>query len=128
MIVLLLSCLKGLLAQTNDSVSSSTGDLQLSDTTVTIGINYIRLANSKLIERKYLLKLVDEQDSIIDFKDNYIIEQKKIITNFQNRVNDAIKINEVIKQDIEKQKKRTKVVGGIAGSAIAILVLSIMCK
>ena len=128
MIVLLLSCLKGLLAQTNDSVSSSTGDLQLSDTTVTIGINYIRLANSKLIERKYLLKLVDEQDSIIDFKDNYIIEQKKIITNFQNRVNDAIKINEVIKQDIEKQKKRTKIVGGIAGSAIAILVISLMCK
>lgn len=128
MIVLLLSCSKNLLAQTNDSVSSSTGDLQLSDTTVTIGINYIRLANSKLIERKYLLKVVDEQDSIISFKDNYIIEQKKIITNFQNRVNDAIKINEVIKQDIEKQKKRTKVVGGIAGSAIAILVISLMCK
>ena len=127
MIVLLLSCLKGLLAQTNDNVPS-TGDLQLSDTTVTIGINYIRLANSKLIERKYLLKVVDEQDSIIAFKDNYIAEQKKIITNFQNRVNDAIKINEVIKQDIEKQKKRTKVVGGIAGSAIAILVLSLMCK
>ena len=127
MIVLLLSCSKNLLAQTNDGVPS-TGDLQLSDTTVTIGINYIRLANSKLIERKYLLKIVDEQDSIIAFKDNYIAEQKKIITNFQNRVNDAIKINEVIKQDIEKQKKRTKVVGGIAGSAIAIFVLSLMCK
>ena len=127
MIVLLLSCSKSLLAQINDSVPS-TGDLQLSDTTVTIDIKYIRLANSKLIERKYLLKVVDEQDSIISFKDNYIIEQKKIITNFQNRVNDAIKINEVIKQDIEKQKKRTKVVGGIASSAIAILVISLMCK
>ena len=127
MIVLLLSCLKNLLAQTNDSIPS-TGDLQLSDTTVTIDINYIRFANAKLIERKYLLKVVDEQDSIINFKDNYIIEQKKIITNFQNRVNDAIKINEVIKQDIEKQKNRTKVVGGIAGSAIAIFVISLMCK
>lgn len=127
MIVLLLSCSKNLLAQTNDGVPS-TGNLQLSDTTVTIGINYIRLANSKLIERKYLLKIVDEQDSIIGFKNNYIIEQKKIITDFQNRVNDAIKINEAIKQDIEKQKKRTKVVGGIAGSAIAILVLSLICK
>lgn len=128
MIVLLLSCSKSLLAQTNNNDVPSTGDLQLSDTTVTIGINYIRLANSKLIERKYLLKVVNEQDSIISFKDNYIIEQKKIITNFQNRVNDAIKINEVIKQDIEKQKKRTKVVGGIAGSAIAILVISLICK
>ena len=127
MIVLLLSCSKNLLAQTNDGVPS-TGDLQLSDTTVTIGINYIRLANSKLIERKYLLDIVNEQDSIIGFKDNYIIEQKKIITNFQNRVDNIIKINEVIKQDIERQKKRTKVVGGIAGSAIAILVLSLMCK
>lgn len=127
MIVLLLSYSKNLLAQTNDSVIF-TGDLQLSDTTVTIGINYIRLANSKLIERKYLLDIVNEQDSIIGFKDNYIIEQKKIITDFQNRVNDAIKINEVIKQDIERQKKRTKVVGGIAGSAIAILVISLICK
>lgn len=127
MIVLLLSYSKNLLAQTNDGVPS-TGDLQLSDTTVTIDINYIRLANSKLIERKYLLDIVNEQDSIIGFKDNYIIEQKKIITNFQNRVDNIIKINEVIKQDIERQKKRTKVVGGIAGSAIAILVISIMCK
>lgn len=127
MIVLLLSCSKNLLAQINDSVPS-TGDLQLSDTTIMIDINYIKLANSKLIERKYLLKVVDEQDSIIGFKDNYIIEQKKIITDFQNRINDAIKINEAIKQDIEKQKKHIKVVGGIAGSAIAILVISLICK
>ena len=106
----------------------STGDLQLSDTAVTIDIKYIRLANAKLIERKYLLNIVNEQDSIISFKDNYIIEQKKIITDFQNRVDNAIKINEAIKQDIEKQKKRTKIVGGIASSAIAILVISFICK
>lgn len=93
-----------------------------------IDIKYIRLANAKLIERKYLLKVVDEQDSIISLKDNYINEQSKIITDFQNRVDNAIKINEVIKQDIEKQKKCTKIVGGIAGSAIAILVISIICK
>lgn len=125
--MLLLICSKNLLAQTNDSLPS-TGDLQLSDTTVTIDIKYIRLANAKLIERKYLLNIVNEQDSIISFKDNYIIEQKKIITDFQNRIDNAIKINEVIKQDIEKQKKRTKIVGGIAGSAIAILVISLICK
>ena len=114
-------------AQTNDGVPS-TGNLQLSDTTIMIDIKYIRLANAKLIERKYLLKVVDEQDSIISLKDNYINEQSKIITDFQNRVDNAIKINEVIKQDIEKQKKCTKIVGGIAGSAIAILVISIICK
>ena len=127
MIVLLLSCSNRCQAQTNDGVPS-TGNLQLSDTTIMIDIKYIRLANAKLIERKYLLKVVDEQDSIISLKDNYINEQSKIITDFQNRVDNAIKINEVIKQDIEKQKKRTKIVGGIAGSAIAILVISIICK
>lgn len=126
--MLLLICSKNLLAQTNDSILPSTGDLQLSDTAVTINIKYIRLANAKLIERKYLLDIVNEQDSIISFKDNYIIEQKKIITDFQNRVDNAIKINEAIKQDIEKQKKRTKIVGGIAGSAIAIFVISLICK
>lgn len=127
MIVLLLNYSNQCQAQTNDSLPS-TGDLQLSDTAVTIDIKYIRLANAKLIERKYLLDIVNEQDSIISFKDNYITEQKKIITDFQNRVDNAIKINEVIKQDIEKQKKRTKIVGGIAGSAIAILVISLICK
>ena len=127
MIVLLLNYLNQCQAQTNDSLPS-TGDLQLLDTAVTIDIKYIRLANAKLIERKYLLDIVNEQDSIISFKDNYIVEQKKIITDFQNRVDNAIKINEAIKQDIEKQKNRTKVVGGIAGSAIAILVISLICK
>lgn len=127
MIVLLLNYSNQCQAQTNDGVPS-TGNLQLSDTTIMIDIKYIRLANAKLIERKYLLKVVDEQDSIISLKDNYINEQSKIITDFQNRVDNAIKINEVIKQDIEKQKKCTKIVGGIAGSAIAILVISIICK
>lgn len=127
MIVLLLIYSNQCQAQTNDSLPS-TGDLQLSDTAITIDIKYIRLANAKLIERKYLLNIVNEQDSIISFKDNYIAEQKKIITDFQNRVDNAIKINEAIKQDIEKQKKRTKIVGGIAGSAIAILVISLICK
>ena len=127
MIVLLLNYSNQCQAQTNNGVPS-TGNLQLSDTTITIDIKYIRLANAKLIERKYLLKVVDEQDFIISLKDNYINEQSKIITDFQNRVDNAIKINEVIKQDIEKQKKRTKIVGGIAGSAIAILVISIICK
>lgn len=127
MIVLLLICSKNLLAQINDSLPS-TGDLQLSDTAVTIDIKYIRLANAKLIERKYLLDIVDEQDSIISFKDNYITEQKKIITDFQNRVDKAIKINDAIKKDIEKQKAKNKIIGYGAGAAILGLIIGIIAK
>lgn len=120
-------CSKNLLAQINDSLPS-TGDLQLSDTAVTIDIKYIRLANAKLIERKYLLDIVDEQDSIISFKDNYITEQKKIITDFQNRVDKAIKINDAIKKDIEKQKAKNKIIGYGAGAAILGLIIGIIAK
>lgn len=125
--MLLLICSKNLLAQINDSLPS-TGDLQLSDTAVTIDIKYIRLANAKLIERKYLLDIVDEQDSIISFKDNYITEQKKIITDFQNRVDKAIKINDAIKKDIEKQKAKNKIIGYGAGAAILGLIIGIIAK
>lgn len=128
MIVLLLSSSKNLLGQTNDSISS-TGNWSKVDTTVAVvPINLIKQANAKMIERLYLLEVVNQQDTIINMKDKYINEQQRIITDFQKRVNDINKLNEMIKKDLDKQKKRNKIITYSAGGVIIGLVIGLIVK
>ena len=127
MIVLLLSCLSNY-AQTNDN-HPSTGQIKQSDTTVvTIPIEYIRNANIKLIERLYLLEITKQQDTLINMKDNYINEQKRIITDFQKRVDESNRINQAVKQDLDKQKTKNKIITYGAGATIIGLIIGLMCK
>lgn len=66
----------------------STGDLIQADTTiVTVPIYLIKDANAKMIERLYLLDIVNQQDSIINAKDKYITIQKDLIVDKQNLIN-----------------------------------------
>ena len=128
MIVLLLSSSKSLLGQTNDSIPS-TGDWSKADTIVAVvPISLIKQANAKMIERLYLLEVVNQQDTIIDMKDKYINEQQHIITDFQKRVNDINKLNEMIKKDLDKQKKRNKIITYSAGGVIIGLVIGLIVK
>ena len=124
---MLLICLKSYAQQINDS-TSSTGRVLKSDTTVTINIGYIRLANIKMIERNYLRSIVKEQDSIINMKNKYINEQQKIIIDFQKRIDSANKLNEAVKRDLEKQKTKNKIIGYSAGTAIIGLIIGIIAK
>ena len=128
MIVLLLSSSKNLLGQTNNSIPS-TGKYIKSDTAVaTVPIYLIKQANSKMIERIYLIKLSNQQDSIINMKDKYIKEQYSIITDFQKRVTDTNKLNESIKKYLDKQRKRNKIITYGAGSIILGLIISLIAK
>lgn len=128
MIVLLLSSSKSLLGQTDNSISS-TGNWSKTDTTVAVvHINLIKQANAKMIERVYLLEVVNQQDTIINMKDKYINEQQRIITDFQKRVNDTNKLNETIKKDLDKQKKRNKIITYGAGSIILGLIIGLIAK
>lgn len=128
MIVLLLSSSKNLLGQTNDS-TPSTGKYIKSDTAVaTVPIYLIKQANAKMIERIYLIKLSNKQDSIINMKDKYIKEQYSIIADFQKRVTDTNKLNESIKKDLDKQRKRNKIITYSAGSVILGLIISLIAK
>ena len=128
MIVMLLSSSMNLLGQTNDSIPS-TGDYTKADTTVaTIPIYLIKQANAKMIERLYLIEINNQQDSIIDMKDKYINEQKSIITNFQKRITDVNKLNESIKKDLDKQKKRNKIITYGAGGVIFGLIIGLIAK
>ena len=128
MIVMLLSSSMNLLGQTNDSIPS-TGDYTKADTTVaTIPIYLIKQANAKMIERLYLIEINNQQDSIIDLKDKYISEQQSIITNFQKRITDVNKLNESIKKDLDKQKKRNKIITYGAGGVIFGLIIGLIAK
>lgn len=128
MMILLLSSSKNLLGQTNDS-SPSTGKYIKSDTAVaTVPIYLIKQANAKMIERIYLIKLSNQQDSIINMKDKYIKEQYSIITDFQKRVTDTNKLNESIKKDLDKQRKRNKIITYGAGSIILGLIIGLIAK
>ena len=128
MIVMLLSSSMNLLGQTNDSIPS-TGDYTKADTTVvTIPIYLIKQANAKMIERLYLIEINNQQDSIIDMKDKYISEQQSIITNFQKRITDVNKLNESIKKDLDKQKKRNKIITYGAGGIIFGLIIGLIAK
>lgn len=124
--MLLLSCLNNY-AQTNNH--PFTGKIKQSDTTVvTIPIKYIRNANIKLIERLYLLEINKQQDTLINMKDSYINEQKRIITDFQKRVDEANKINQAVKQELDKQKIKNKVITYGAGATIIGLIIGLICK
>lgn len=105
------------------------GDWLKADTIVAVvPINLIKQANAKMIERLYLLEVVNQQDTIINMKDKYINEQQRIITDFQKRVNDTNKLNETIKKDLDKQKKRNKIITYGAGSIILGLIIGLIAK
>ena len=125
---MLLSSSMNLLGQTNDSISS-TGDYTKADTTVaTFPIYLIKQASAKMIERLYLIEINNQQDSIIDMKDKYISEHQSIITNFQKRITNVNKLNESIKKDLDKQKKRNKIITYGAGGVIFGLIIGLIAK
>lgn len=126
-IVLLLNCFISY-AQVNRNVPS-TGEIKLSDTTeIIIPINYIKQANAKMIERLYLLRITNEQDSIILMKDKYINEQQKVITDFQQRVKEANKINQQVNADLDKQRSKMKTICWGGGSVIVALLIGLLVK
>ena len=126
MIALVLSYLKGWCQSNNDTIPVR-GNAD-SAAMVSVGINYIKQANIKLYERKMLLELNAEKDTIIAFKDSYILEQERIIKDFQERVNKGNDINNELSRNLEKQKKITYIVGGVASASIITTIVLIFAK
>lgn len=127
-IVLLLNSLN-LLAQQNNINVPLRGSECSSDTAVAVvQINLLKKANIKMIERNYLININKEQDSIIIMKDKYINEQQKVIADFQMRVNNTNKLNESIKLDLERQKRKNKIISYGAGGIIFSLLIGLIVK
>lgn len=125
---MLLSNFINLLA--NDKYDTSLRGIEWKSDTlkVAIPIELLRKANIKMIERNHFKKIIIEQDSIISFKDKYILEQEKIINDFQKKLITNIQINESIKKDLEKQKLKSKIFGGVAGVAVVVTIVTILIK
>ena len=120
MIVLLLLSLKSWSQNLNDT-------LPLRAELVTVPINYIKDANIKLTERKYLIKLNSEKDSIITYYKQYTNGQSIIIKEMSDDFIAAQKINENIKRDLELQKHKTRVfIGSTVVLGIVVLINAVL--
>lgn len=130
--IVLLSCFLNILQgkEIEDAIPlrAEVDSLVCSDTLVEVSIKDIRLANVKMIERKMYKEIIKQQDTIIAFKDSYILEQEKIIKDFQNRVIKYNELNEDISKNLERQKKITYVVGGVAGAAVLTTIVLIFSR
>ena len=122
MIVLLLFSSKNLLAQNNND-SPSTGKELKSDTTyVTIPINLIKEANAKMIERLYLIEVNSKQEEILKEQSYYIYEQTKVISDFKQKLVDSNNNIISMQNDLDRMKKRNKIITyGATGVSIGLL-------
>ena len=128
MTVMLLSSFMNLQAQI-DLGSPSTGDWLKADTAVaTVPTYLIKQANAKMIERLYLIDINKQQDSIIIMNNHYILEQQRIILDFQQRIDNINRINETIVEDLNKQKRYNKIITFGGGSIILALLIGLIVK
>ena len=101
----------------------STGSSQSTDTTITVSIAEVREINKKLIERKYLLKITEAQDSIINNQAEYIKEQEKIV----NDTKSALANKEFLHNTINRKYNTMKYTAIALSIALTIsLVLNII--
>ena len=126
LILQVLICFNGLLQAQTISLPLQGSNLEDS-IKVELPISLIKKANERLIERKYLISIYYEQDSIIQFQNSYIDNQRNIINTMQERIVINNQINEDLNNALNKQKKKNKIitygaVGVVAGLLIGILI------
>lgn len=116
--IVLLSYLESL------SMNNPSTGRELQDTTITITIDEVREINKKLIERKYLLNIVNEQDSVIKYQDNYINEEKRIVKELQDQLTSKV----IFQNQLNNTLKRQKVISVCLGVSLAISIIGILLK
>lgn len=126
LILQVLICFNGLLQAQTISLPLQGSNLEDS-IKVELPISLIKKANERLIERKYLISIYYEQDSIIQFQNSYMANQSIIINDMKNRIVINNKINEDLNKALDKQKKKNKIitystVGVVTGLLIGILI------
>lgn len=122
--MMMLLCCSNLYAQNNIPKGEIIQDKQ----NVSIDIEYIRLANQKLIERNYLIEANQYKDSIIvDYK-KCIAEYEKIESKYKDAIKEYTRINEDLSKSLNKQKKISLICGTSAVVSIATLVIISIIK
>ena len=98
----------------------------MKDTCINVPIKLIRSANNKMIERKYLLKVVDAQDSIIHLNNEYILQQDTIINDLKNRILETNRLNNELQEQYKKERTKKIIYGSVAGAFLVATVASII--
>lgn len=94
---------------------------------VLISIDYIKLANKKLIEGISCKKIVNIQDSIINLQQQKYAELEAEVGVLQTKLYDVNRVNIKLTKDVDKQNRKVKFLGGTAlASTLAFLVCVIL--
>lgn len=94
---------------------------------VLIHIDYIRLANKKLIEGVSCKKIVVIQDSIIDLQSQKYAELEAEVSILQTKLYETNEVNIKLNKRVDNQNRKVKFLGGTAlASALAFLVCLII--
>ena len=119
-ILLVLSCSSGW-CQSNSSTGGRTDS-------VLIHIDYIRLANQKLIEGISCKKIVNIQDSVINLQQQKYAELEAEASVLQTKLYDTnesvVKLNEAV----DKEKRKVRFLGGTALASTLAFLLCIIVK
>lgn len=120
-ILLVLSCSSGL-CQSNSSPTGGRND------SVLIPINYIRIANQKIIEGISCKKIVNIQDSIINLQQQKYAELEAeasiLQTKLYNTNENVVRLNETL----DKQNRKVRFLGGTALASTLAFILCIILK
>lgn len=118
MIVLAGSYLRGWCQ--SDSIPSLTG------TAVKVPIDYIRIANTKILQGKLYKEIIVQQDSVIQLHKLRYQELNKETMIVQEKLYNSYQINRDLNNSLERSKKRNKwIAGGAIVSAVGFIVLLI---
>ena len=121
MILLVLSCSSGW-CQNNNSPTGGQID------SVFIPIDYIRLANQKLIEGISCKKIVIIQDSIINLQQQKYAELEAEAGVLQTKLYNTNKANDELTDYLDKEKRKVRFLGGTALASTLAFLLCIILK
>lgn len=99
-----------------------------SDTTCIVPTRLIKDANIKLIERNAFAKIIAEQDTIIILYERQVDEYYCTVTEMQDRLINADKINNELKESIIKKQKLNKIFIGTTCGIAVVTALSLLLK
>ena len=120
-ILLVLSCSNG---WCQISISPTGGQAD----SVLISINYIRLANKKLIEGISCKKIVNIQDSIINLQQQKYAELEAEASVLQTKLYDINESNKSLEIKLDKEKSKVRFLGGTALASTLAFLLCIILK
>ncbi len=120
-ILLVLNCSSGW-CQINTPSTGGQAD------SVLISINYIRLANKKLIEGISCKKIVNIQDSIINLQQQKYAELETEASVLQTKLYNINECNQSLEFKLDKQNRKVRFLGGTALASTLAFLLCIILK